>query len=86
MHDLQVADCPLQLGMRVPWINVIHDRAVLLADRFAAPSARQPSGFPVLVHESNQVLPPLRLVERIAGHQEICPTRKFGGAENLLIV
>jgi hypothetical protein len=65
---------------------MIDDRAIPLAYRFTAPSAWQHSCLPVLVHESNQVLPPLRFVERISGHQEICPTRKFGGAENSLIL
>ena len=74
----------------MPRVNVIHDRAVLLPYRFAAPSARQPSCFPILVHESDQVLPPLRLVKRVARHQkigvqEIWGCRKFWGAENSLI-
>lgn len=86
MHNLEVGDDPLQLRVSVTRVDMIHDRAIPLAYRFAAPSAWQLSGFPVLVHESDKFLPPPRLVERFTGHQEICPTRKFGGAENLLIV
>ena len=56
VKHLQITDRPLQLRMRMTRVDMIHDRAIPLAYRFAAPSARQPSGFPVLVHESSKII------------------------------
>ena len=86
MQNLQIGHDPLQLGMSVPRQNVVSDCALAFPDWLPAPSARQPTRLPVFLDESREFAPSLRLVERIAGHQEICPHRKFGGAENSLII
>ena len=72
--------------MRMPWQNVIGDSALAFPDRLLAPAAGQHTRLPVFLDESREVFPPLRFIEGLTGHQEICPTRKFGGAENSLII
>ena len=66
----------------MPRVDVIHDCAILLPYRLSAPSAGKIPGLPVFVHEPDQILPSLRLVERVTRHQKI-PRQEICGAGNL---
>jgi hypothetical protein len=73
--------------MSVPRVDMVHNRAVVVAYSFSAPGAGQIPSLPVFVHEADKILPALGFVEGIIGHQkipgqEICPSENRGAGNS----